>query len=304
MRTLSELLRSRQAALAYLRAHPGSGHARWQQRLAGDRERVARCEQALAQARAAVQARNDRRAAVEAATGRRTGGARPAPVEEHIRVRQARAAVAKATARLEQTAANPPRASRVNTTDQSSRIMPGKRDGYDQRHNAQAVACAGQIVLFIGAHPNSTDVEALVGAVTETRANLDAAGITDPIGAALFDSGYASRDNFEADLPVDTLLIAVEKEARQAGRLRDGASTARAGWHIMTARLDEPGSAALYKRRAPIIEPLFAQLFARFGRGLNYRGERDVDTELHLWAVTHNLLKIARARRAKRRRPG
>jgi len=109
------------------------------------------------------------------------------------------------------------------------------------------------------------------------RADLDKAGIADPIGTALFDSGYASKANFEADLPVGALLVAIEKEARQTGRLQDGASTARAAWQVMAARLDEPGNAALYKRRAAIIEPLFAQLFARFGRGLNLRGEKDVE---------------------------
>lgn len=304
LRTLSGVLRSRQAALAWLGSHPDTAWTRWQERLAADRARVARCAERLEQARATVQARNQARAATEAA-GAGTRGRRPVPVEEHIRVRQARTALAKATARAEARAANPPRAGRVNTTDVSSRIMPGKRDGFDQRHNAQAVACPNQIVLFIGAHPNATDVEALIGAVEGTRANLDQAGITDPIGAALFDSGYASKTNFDADLPVSTLLVAIEKEARQSGRLHDGTSTARPSWQVMATRLDQPGNATVYKRRGAIIEPLFAQLFARFGRGLNYRGEQDVETELHLWAVTHNLLKIARARRGKRRaRPG
>jgi hypothetical protein len=233
---------------------------------------------------------------------------RPVPVEEHTRVRQARAALDKAAARAEATAADPPRAGRVNTTDPSSQVMPGKHDGFDQRHNAQATACKNQIVLFIGAHPSPTDVQALLGALEGTRANLDAAGIADPIGAALFDSGYASKDNFNAEAPVDTLLVAVEREARQTGRLADGASTAPAAWQVMATRLAEPGNAALYKRRAAVIEPLFAQLFAQFGRALSFRGEDDVDTEPRLWAIAHNLLKIARARRAKRgkrgKRPG
>jgi hypothetical protein len=44
-----------------------------------------------------------------------------------------------------------------------------------------------------------------------------------------------------------------------------------------------------------MIEPVFAQLFGRLGRHLNYRDTK-VDLELHLWAVTHNLLKAIRAR--------
>jgi hypothetical protein len=71
----------------------------------------------------------------------------------------------------------------------------------------------------------------------------------------------------------------------------------------MAARLDTPEGQALYKRRKAIIEPLFAQLFARFGRTLNYRGHM-AETELHLWAAVHNTLKAirARARRETRER--
>ena len=43
-----------------------------------------------------------------------------------------------------------------------------------------------------------------------------------------------------------------------------------------------------------MIEPVFAQLFHRLGRPLNYRGDH-VSTELHLWATSHNLLKAIRA---------
>jgi len=63
----------------------------------------------------------------------------------------------------------------------------------------------------------------------------------------------------------------------------------------MAARLDTPEGKALYKQRAGIIEPVFAQLFARLGRHLNYRGAR-TGLELHLWAVSHNLLKAIGAR--------
>jgi hypothetical protein len=94
---------------------------------------------------------------------------------------------------------------------------------------------------------------------------------------------------------VNTLLVSVEKEARQTGRLRDGTTTAAHTWQLMADRLAEPGNTELYKRRAAIIEPLFAQLFTRFGRDLTVRGE-NVETEIYLWAITHNLLKISRNR--------
>jgi len=71
----------------------------------------------------------------------------------------------------------------------------------------------------------------------------------------------------------------------------------------MTAKLDTPEGRAACKQRKAIIEPVFAQLFARFGRTLNYRGDM-VATEIHLWAAVHNMLKAirARARREQRER--
>jgi transposase len=299
--TLTRMLHSRRQALAYLQAHPSTALADWRERLARDEARVQRCSERLEQTRAEVAAACQRREQTQA-RGVRIPGPRPVPVEEHARVRQARKALATATARAQATTASRPTTGKVNTTDPVSRIMPGKHDGFGQRHNIQALACKGQFILAIGTHDSPNDKQALTTLLSRARANLDDAGITDPIGVALFDNGYASEANFTADLPVDTLLVAVEKEARQTGRLRDGTSTAAQAWQVMAARLDDPDNRALYKRRAAIIEPLFAQLFARFGRGLNHRGG-DVDTELHLWAITHNLLKISRHRR-KNRRPG
>jgi hypothetical protein len=68
----------------------------------------------------------------------------------------------------------------------------------------------------------------------------------------------------------------------------------------MTTLLANPEHHETYKKRGAIIEPLFAQLFTRFGRHLTARGD-NVLTELHLWAVTHNLIKISRHRKT---RPG
>ena len=71
----------------------------------------------------------------------------------------------------------------------------------------------------------------------------------------------------------------------------------------MTAKLDTPEGRAACKQRKAIIEPVFAQLFARFGRTLHYRGDM-VTTEICLWAAVHNMLKAirARARREQRER--
>ena len=302
VRVLTRMLRSRQAALAHLRAHPDTAVKDWAERRDRDQRRVHRWTERLEQTHATAAARYQRYQTAKATGGKLPPGVPPPPADEHIRVRQARKALATATGRAEATAAQRPTTSKVNTTDPASRIMPGKRDGFDQRHNIQALACKNQFIIAIGTHDSSNDKQALTGLIRAGRANLDAAAITDPIGTALFDNGYACEANFTAELPVTVLLVAVEKEARQTGRLHDDISTTKPAWQAMAERFDDPNNRAVYRRRSAIIEPLFAQLFNRFGRNLNPRGEH-VHTELHLWAATHNLLKISRHRHRRRKHP-
>lgn len=179
-----------------------------------------------------------------------------------------------------------------NTSDPASRLMPAKTAGYLQAYNLQALANLNQIVLAIGTHDNSTDVGALHPLLNQARANLDAAGISDPIARALFDAGYATTDNFTTDTQAD-LYVAVHNESAQTGRGDTTDKTMPAGWQPMAARMDSDEAKQLYKRRSVLIEPVFAQLFARLGRHLNYRGAM-VDVELTLWGATHNLLKHLR----------
>jgi hypothetical protein len=66
----------------------------------------------------------------------------------------------------------------------------------------------------------------------------------------------------------------------------------------MADRLAEPDNRATYKMRGGIVEPVFAQLLRRFGTVTRYRGD-NVLTEVHLLAITHNILKIHRAQRRR-----
>jgi transposase len=312
----------------------------WQAELERAQARVAAACDRLGQARARAQAAWDRRQQA-LARGEKVRGRKPVPPEERHEVRRARegldkalqaqaAAQAQAQAQAGSEAGARGQAAgrdtrRVNATDPSSAVMPAENGGYGQLRDVQAAACEGPFILAVGLHFNANDKQALIPLVGKTRAALDAAGVADPLGAFAFDNGYASEDNFTAGLPVELLLVAVGNEARQTGRDKNTKKTKGkgkkkskksggegegpaipAGWQPMADLLAQPGNAALYKRRAATIEPLFAQLFARFGRSLNFRGEDDVETELHLWAATHNMLKIinARAKRSKRRRPG
>jgi transposase len=273
--------------------------ARLERRVAADRAAAAREEAAAAARVAGYQAR----AAAKAAAGsrKRPDGRVPVPPGRHIAVRRARAAAAKAQQALDQAAgrraraAAPAKPPKANTTDPASGVMPAKKGGFGQLHNAQVLAGPHQVIYAITTHDSPVDTGALHPLLDEGRANLGAAGISQPIGAALFDAGYASEANFTTACDAD-LYVAVAKEARQTGRLAGGhkPATMKDSWQQMAAKLDTPQGKALYRQRAGIVEPVFAQMFARLGRDLHYRGGK-VSLELHLWAASHNLLKAIRA---------
>ncbi len=315
-RTADKIVR-RQKAKARLDADAA---ARQAQAEAGRAGKITRLERRAAARRAGAErlaaeadARAEdyqRRAAGKAAagSGKRPDGRVPVPAGRQVHVRRAQAAAAKAQQALEQARAAPAaapelaRPPRANATDPASRVMPLKKGGFDQLYNAQVVAAKNQVILAIATHDSPVDTGALHPLLALARASLDAAGITAPIGKALFDAGYASDTNFTTACEPE-LYVAVTKEARQTGRLRDGKQpeTARESWRQMTARLNTPEGKALYRRRSAIIEPVFAQLFSRLGRHLNYRDTK-VDLELHLWAASHNLLKAINAQ-ARNPRP-
>jgi transposase len=280
-------------------------------RLAAEKDRLeARAAEELAKGHAKVDRHARREAAAAAGTGRRPPGRAPWPAGQQRDVRTSADAAARAAAKLEEAIAAPAavsapaRPAKANVTDLASRVMPLKKGGYDQLYNLQAFAGRRQVIFAVGTHPSTTDTTALHPLLAAAAANLAAAGIADKIGTAAFDAGYASEANFTAPCQAE-LYVAVTRESVQAGQQRDGTVpvSGQPGWQAMAARLDTPEAQAIYKQRKAIIEPVFAQLFARFGRTLHYRGDM-VTTEIHLWAAVHNTLKAirARARREQRER--
>jgi transposase len=274
-------------------------------KLAAEKDRLqARAAEELAKGQAKVDRYARRAAARAAGSAIWPRGRVPWPAEQQRDVRASAAAAARAAAKLEEAIAAPAaepapaRPPKANTTDLGSRVMPLKKGGYDQLYNLQALAGRRQVIFAIGTHPSSTDTTALHPLLAAAAANLAAAGIPGQISKALFDAGYASEDNFTA--PCDAgLYVAVTRDSVQAGKPGGTAPLpGRPGWQAMAAKLDTPDGRAVYKQRKAIIEPVFAQLFARFGRTLHYRGDM-VTTEICLWAAVHNMLKAigARARR-------
>jgi transposase len=271
-----------------------------QHNIAVKARRLARIQAIYEREAAAQQAKIDahrRRVAEHAAgLGPAPVGPVPMPSEQCGPVRSAAGRLERARQRhtdATNTAATPAgrAALRVNTTDPDSRIMPGKDRAYLQGHNLQILANTNQIVLGVASHDSPTDVAALHPLLHQARTNLDAAGLPTPIGVVLADAGYASTDNFTTASEAE-LLVAVTNDARQTGRRKDQAPKQLNTWTDMGQRLATENGKKLYKRRGAIIEPVFAQLFQRLGRTLNYRNHTTI--ELLLWTATHNLLKLFR----------
>ncbi|MEU2874176.1 transposase [Streptomyces olivoreticuli] len=282
----------------YARARPSAGEIRIKVEAA--ERMVVRAEKRLAAVTAAHQAKLDgyaRRTREDQASGWRAANGRPpVPLDASVVVGRRRARLARAGAWLE--GARSPRpvpspTARASLSDPDSRLMLDKHGGYLQGYNLQLASARNQLLLAIELQDGPSDMTALVPVVEQAERNRTAAGITDEVQAWLADCGYASTANFEAlaGLP---LFVALAREGPHSGAPRLDRDAVPAGQRAMAERLDTPAGRSLYRRRASLVEPGFAQLFQRFGRHLNCRSTGRVDTEIKLLGTVHNLNKCFR----------
>jgi transposase len=254
----------------------------------------------LEQAEAAQAAKMGRYQAAVAAGKPWPHGKVPLPADASKKVAKLRQRAANAAARLaaaQAAAADSP--VKVSATDPGSRLLPAKNGGgWLQGWNLQLTAARRQVLLAAGLHDNPADAGALTAMIEAATANCDLAGLAGRIRAWLADNGYASAAAFR-ELGHLMLLVAVRNEAAQAGRADPASSPLPEGWEKMAARLATPAGRKLYKRRAALVEPAFAQFFNRFGRYVNYRGTDAVDAEIKLLATVHNLGKLFDHRRRR-----
>ena len=285
-------LRAAQDRLAERQAVPGAPAAR----VAAAQDAV---DDAARRLEAAEAAQNAKMAAYHAAVAAGKAwryGKKPVPPERAARVARVARNLATARARLaaaRQAAAASP--AKVSATDPDSRLLPAKNGGWLQGWNLQLTAARRQVLLAAELHDNPADAGALVTMIAAAAANCELAGLAGRIRGWLADNGYASAASF-AELDHLMLLVAVRREAAQAGRA-GAAGALPEGWEKMAARLATPAGKSLYRRRAALVEPAFAQFFARFGRYLNYRGRDAADAEIKLLATVHNLGKLLDHRR-------
>jgi transposase len=302
------------AALDDLRAEQQQRTTEHQaERVAAAHRRVELLQASLQRARAEVTAANQSRARREATNGP-VPGTRPVPVDQHIKVRRARArldrALSRRDAEINDPRPLPPRErarttlSVRNTTDPDSRTMP-THSGWLQGFNAQLAVTDDQLILATRVTNQTVDDPAFVPmmtAATHAAAMLTAARPhPDPdetIGTVLADAGYHSTANLTAPGPDRLIAPGARREhthcaatSPATGTPPPDSSPAQTNDH----RLRTPQGQATYARRSITVEPVAGHLKDRIGlRRFARRGLTAAQAELDLAATVANLLKLYR----------
>lgn len=249
---------------------------------------LARRESRLAKiraAKAALTAEAHVRAAQAAEAGRAKRAAR-----EH-RVGRAKGKPAKVP---DPEQAQPAPTAQRNFTDPESRIMvDGATKEFVQGYNAQAaVDSHAQVIVACDVTQAATDVGQFVPMLEQAIGNVG-----QPPAQVTADAGYFSEANLTA--PQFAAIEFYVPPDRQPHRREASAGRSRQGpfSDAMRTKLQTAVGRAVYARRKTIPEPVFGQIKqARGFRRFWLRGAGKVRGEWALICLTHNLLKLFRAR--------
>ena len=166
-----------------------------------------------------------------------------------------------------------------------------------QGYNGQlAVDSEHQIIVAAELSNQAPDVEYFIPMLDQVLVNCEQ--IPD---AALADAGYSSDANVRraSARRVDVYIAPARTPHGEKEPPLDGKSAARAMKEAMRAKLNTDIGDALYRRRKAIVEPVNGQLKNHGLGALSLRGLHKARGEWSLIALTHNLLKLHRARRAQ-----
>ena len=187
----------------------------------------------------------------------------------------------------------------INFTDPESRIMKASNKGWDQCGNAQAVANEAQIILAADVTNQANDKRQAIPMVDQASTNLEAAGVEQPIGAAVIDSGYYSEANttgleargIDPYIATERLKHNEEIPPVPRGRIPEDLTAKQR----MARKLRTKKGKTTYAKRKGIIEPIFGQLKQVLGfRQFSLRGLASMRGEWRLVCTVHNLLKLWR----------
>ncbi len=188
--------------------------------------------------------------------------------------------------------ADPPGDAKRNITDPDSRIMRDK-GAHVQAYNGQAVVGEGRVILAADITNSANDSNQLLPMLDATRKNLQAIGHHEKIKCVLADGGYWNHDDIAAARQSAVVVIPTSDPHHTTPR-KKAAHQGREADRINTILATAAGK-RLYRRRAELVEPVFAH--TKHTRGIDRfsrRGHTAVRAEWQLIAATHNLLKLFR----------
>jgi transposase len=193
--------------------------------------------------------------------------------------------------------AKPEPGAQRNFTDPHSRIMKdGRSGGFEQAYNAQAaVDSHAQIIVAADITQEVNDKQQLVPMLKQVEDNV---GAKPHRGSA--DAGYFSEANLtDEKLKGIDLYVPCERHKYREVILEPGRAPGVevAVWEQMRRKLKTVEGRAVYRMRKAIVEPVFGQI--KEGRGFrrfSFRGKEKVVAEWLLICLTHNLLKLFRAK--------
>jgi hypothetical protein len=189
---------------------------------------------------------------------------------------------------------------RVNFADPESRTMKVSNEGWDQCGDARAAADGRQIIPAAGVTRRTNDKRPAVPMVDQARANLEAAGVEQAVGAAATDSGLYSEANTQAleSRGIDPYVATGRREHHEEtpraprGRMPADPPAKRR----MARKLRAKVGRAAYAKRTGMIEPAFGQLKRVLGfRRSSLRGPAPMRGGWRLRCAVHNRLRLWRA---------
>jgi transposase len=187
--------------------------------------------------------------------------------------------------------AEPPADAKRNITDPDSRIMRD-RGAHVQAYNAQAVVGEGRVIIAADVTTSPNDSNQLLPMLHAARENLQAIDHDEKIKCVLADGGYWNHDDIATARQSAVVVIPTSDphNTQRKQRPRQGPEADRINKILATG-----AGKRLYRRRAELVEPVFAHTkhTRRIGR-FSRRGHTAVRAEWRLIAATHNLLKLFR----------
>jgi len=176
-----------------------------------------------------------------------------------------------------------------NLVDPDSRLMMDTTTGnYEQAYNPQiAVDAEAQIIVAARMVQSPNDQEQLIPTVLQVKENL---GSLPAVVSA--DGGYFSSAVITSAVLQDIDLYVPPNEPAPKTIPLDNSVRARMWQKLMSQQ-----GRQLFNRRKTIVEPVFAQIkHVRSFRKFMLRGLAQVEGEWLLMCLTHNVLKLFRAR--------